>query len=697
MVEAKEPAGLNVNPCLTASVGCHQTAKCFCFGNVCAAPGIRHARVDFRVDVSGHQRHSSMAFRGLALGLCRLNLLGFVCVSLLASACSKSERSASQPASGANGGASGGGASRAGSGGAVSSGSGGIDLSVGGNEPACESRCSIDLHQVLDCNDAVLQTCGAAEGCSAGSCVPACASAEANRSNVGCEYYTVNPTSWDTLDDKVSCFAAFIVNTWQTPITIEVERGGVSLDVSKIARIPSGSGAAITYAPLPGGELPPNEVAILFLAQGIDPTATSLCPAGIDVGVEAANTQMQDAGYGEAFHIQTSAPVSAYDMYPYGGGASAITSATLLLPTAAWDTNYIAVGAQVAEQKFGAEMYVVGTQDGTEVTINPVTDIEAGTGVAAAAKGVPVTYALDEGQILHLSQQLELTGSAIQSSKPVGVWGGSRCLYVPSGTPPCDTTHQQIPPVRALGHEYLAARYRNRYAEYEEAPPWRLVGAVDGTTLTYDPAPPTGAPTTLSAGELIEFRASGPFSIRSQDAAHPFYMAAFMTSCHADCIASGAAECGDCRGDPEVVNVVPTAQYLDRYVFFTDPTYPETNLVLTRTKGKDGFRDVELDCLGTVAGWEPIGKDGKYELARVDLVSGNFEKQGSCDNGRHEIASDGMFAVTVWGWGSEITGGYDPTLHAGRPGFYTQAVSYAYPAGASLKLVNDVVVPPVVK
>ena len=47
--------------------------------------------------------------------------------------------------------------------------------------------------------------------------------------------------------------------------------------------------------------------------------------------------------------------------------------------------------------------------------------------------------------------------------------------------------HQQIPPVKALGHEYVAVRYRNRLSTLDEAPPWRIVGAVDGTTLTYDP------------------------------------------------------------------------------------------------------------------------------------------------------------------------------------------------------------------
>jgi hypothetical protein len=66
------------------------------------------------------------------------------------------------------------------------------------------------------------------------------------------------------------------------------------------------------------------------------------------------------------------------------------------------------------------------------------------------------------------------------------------------------------------------------------------------------------------------------------------------------------------------------------------------------------------------------------------LVRGNFQKQGNCDNGRHEIKSDAPFGITVWGWGTLATGST----------FYTQAVSYAYPGGMSLKPINTVVIPP---
>ena len=46
----------------------------------------------------------------------------------------------------------------------------------------------------------------------------------------------------------------------------------------------------------------------------------------------------------------------------------------------------------------------------------------------------------------------------------------------------------------------------------------------------------------------------------------------------------------------------------------------------------------------------------------------------------------------MWGWGSIATGGDFTGL---LPGLYSQAVSYAYPSGASVKPINTVEVPPV--
>ncbi|MEP6861118.1 MAG: IgGFc-binding protein, partial [Deltaproteobacteria bacterium] len=183
-------------------------------------------------------------------------------------------------------------------------------------------------------------------------------------------------------------------------------------------------------------------------------------------------------------------------------------------------------------------------------------------------------------------------------------------------------------------------------------------------------------PSTLSLGQTAMFNSAGQFTVESQDTDHPFYMAGYMTGCEMY-NPSGS----DCRGDPEFVNVIPPDQFLKAYTFFTDPTYPETDLVLTRERDGGQFADVTIDCVGTVSGWQPIDAADQIEYTRVDLVTGNFQGVGNCNNGLHVASSSNKFGLVVWGWGSAATGV-----------FSTQAVSYAYPAGASLKHINHVVI-----
>ena len=240
-------------------------------------------------------------------------------------------------------------------------------------------------------------------------------------------------------------------------------------------------------------------------------------------------------------------------------------------------------------------------------------------------------------------------------------------MAVPIGKMDCDSAQQQIAPVRALGSSYAAVRYKDRVPGMLESPPYRLVGAVDGTKLSWTPAVPPGVPETIGLGQVIEFTPGGEFVVTSQDADHPFYLGGYMTG----------GDAFDGVGDPEWVNIIPPAQYLDHYVFFTDPTYPETSLVVTRAPSRvDGsFADVELACAGKLGGWQKLGQ---YEYTRVDLVTGDFQGVNGCANGRQEMKSALPFGVTVWGWGTTQQ---------------TKLVSYAYPAGAGFQPINEVLVP----
>ncbi|UQA60668.1 IgGFc-binding protein [Polyangium aurulentum] len=590
-------------------------------------------------------------------------------------ACAPFACSASPPPSAGGEGGSGGSDSSS-HGGSGHGGEAGTNLTVGSGGtggPSCAVHCSADLHQVLDCYGNVIQTCPADQGCGpSGTCIAPCESAQANESTLGCDFYSVVPAPENSTQG--SCYAVLLANTWTTPVTLQAQYGGQTLDIGGLARTPVGSGQGLTYQPLPNGQLAPGQVAVLFLAQA--PSAGNNlipCPAGVSVGVNS-NVSLSTTGLTKAFRVTTSAPVVAYDIYPYGGAQSYVSSATLLVPTPAWGTNYIAADGYEQDPLLASAggspfVQIVASQDDTKVTISPTVPIVGGPGVAATGQGQPTTYTLNNGQVLQLLQAQELAGSPISADKPISVWGGSGCMNIPIGKYACDSGHQQLLPVKALGSEYVAVRYRDRAPGANESVPWTLIGAVDDTSLTYDPAPPQGAPTSLASGQMVRFSADSPFSVKSQDDQHPFYVAGHMTG--------WTNLSGSNAGDSEYVIVLPPRQYLSRYLFLTDPTYGNTNLVFVRQKGEDGtFKPVKLDCAGELGNWQPLGVSGQYEFTRVDLVA-NGAPVGACDNGVHTAESEVPFGLTVWGWDF--------------------AVSYAYPAGMSTQPINTVVVPPVPK
>ena len=269
------------------------------------------------------------------------------------------------------------------------------------------------------------------------------------------------------------------------------------------------------------------------------------------------------------------------------------------------------------------------------------------------------------------------SGTLVLSDKPVALHTGNRFLRLqPMTAPGGEATHQQISAVANLGSEYLAAPFETRRKDLApENITYRFVGAVDGTTLSYDPAVP-GAPASLDRGQTVDFAATVAFRVRSQDDQHPFLFGQRMDTAN---IPGGTRPGATDNtfplnlGDEEFVVLLPPAQFLQHYVFVSDPSFATTNLVLTRVNRGDGFADVTIDCLGVVGGWKPVGADGIYEVTTVDLVRADIGV-GACKNGHHTALSDGDFGVVVWGLDS-----------------YS---SYAYPAGGSARTLTDLIIPP---
>ena len=554
---------------------------------------------------------------------------------------------------------------------------GGADVSFNfpdtstGDGSACARGCSSDLHDVIDCNSNVVQQCSGTDGCDVGTgtCINACQAAVNNKNSIGCEYYA---TFMDQYDGSGACFVAFVANTWDTDAHISVDFNGTTLsNVAAFARIPSGKGQGITYAAYTGA-LPPGQVAILFLggAQGSAPQ----CPIAT---AESTSAMLSGTGIGHSFHITTDVPVVAYEMNPYGGGNAAVTGASLLLPVSSWDTNYVASTAS-AYSVDDPGITIVAAQDNTKVTLLPSVALQGGGGIPSGAANSPVVFTLDKGQQAQIEQQADLVGSIVSASAPVGVMAGNKCMNTPTGTSYCDHGEQMLPPVRALGNEYVGVMYRSRTGEPAI---WRVVGAVDGTALSFTPSIPAGsgypaAPTTLKEGQMAEFATATPFVVKSQDDKHPFMLFEYMSGSQWTYMKDSSG-----FGDPDFSVQVPPQQYLEHYVIMTDPSYPETALTLVRRPdANNNFQDVKIDCLTSPIGnWQTVGG---YQYTHLDLQTGDFKDVGTCSNGRHELTSTAPFGLGVWGWGTPNTASF------------TANVSYSYPGGMNVQPINSVVIPP---
>ncbi|GAC1575991.1 MAG: hypothetical protein NVS3B20_07620 [Polyangiales bacterium] len=545
------------------------------------------------------------------------------------------------------------------------------------------TRFSADLQAITDDTGNVVAKCPPEQGCLKGVCVSACDAAAGSHGNVGCDFLIATPLSFPNV--RPPCFAVFVANNWSKNTHVAVSKGAAALNVTAFGRVPNGGPDATAWPSIDATGVPANGVGVLFMSG--DPSSvtsgTSLsCPVAQAV---PGATAVTGSGKGNAFHIKTDVPVSVYDILPYGGASSYFPGASLILPTTAWGTNYVAMlptqelpfsTAGSNAPKWGQ---IIASQDGTTVKVAATSDLPSAADIPSIAAKSVGTFMLNANEVVQWSPSGNMTGSVISSDKPIAFVGGDAALCIKSKTSTgiaCDSAFQQNLPVSALGFEYVGAPYATRRADLvPESIPYRLVGAVDGTVLTFDP-PLTSVPSTLELGQFVDFETTFPFKLSSQDNKHPFAVAQMMTggsltTASRPGITPGGMY-GTGLGDPELVNVLPPAQFLSKYVFFTDPTYGTTNLVLTRVKGSAGYKEVTVDCIGKVSGWKPVGSSDQYQVADVDLVRG-AAGAGSCKNGLHVASSDGAFGLTVWG-----TDAY---------------ASYAYPAGGNVGTINSVVVP----
>jgi hypothetical protein len=362
-----------------------------------------------------------------------------------------------------------------------------------------------------------------------------------------------------------------------------------------------------------------------------------------------------------AFRISSDEPITAMQINPLGGAPSYVPEASMLLPTNALNDVYYGIGYE----KYGADIpFPIPIPGGfagwvAVVAIGDQTTITTTQGQQTIDAFDVWTYTPDDP-----------TGFFVSANKPVAVFSGTTCSNIPSDVGWCDHVEEQLIPVAAWGTQYVGARHPHRIPEHNPSPEtvyWRVIAAKDDTVIELTPAVAGATIALAKAGDYASFDTAQSF-VAESDEDHPFMLVQYMGGGEAVLAVEGCGGSSPATGDPYMLQMVPTAQWLEELPFLTDTSYARDFVTIVRPTGAT----VDLQCMGVVPDgrFTAIAGTG-FEVANIYLDEDGNGGEGNCVDGQQFISASAPVGVAV--------GGFDC------------AASYGYPGGLSL---DELWVPP---
>ncbi|MBW2458966.1 MAG: IgGFc-binding protein, partial [Deltaproteobacteria bacterium] len=363
----------------------------------------------------------------------------------------------------------------------------------------------------------LVETCDVNAGfvCHEGECKTGCDIADDQPSNVGCEFWAVDLDQVDSFNDPASApWGVALSNASQMTANVTIEYNDTA----------------------PGDPPSPtiqHQVSLLpgQLEQVILPTRELDCgPAPNDYF--APGTCLSS----NAYRITSSSPIVVYQFNVFENAYS--NDASLLLPTNALGQIYRVIGWSpghpVPIQLMGnisdrSYVTIVGTEEGTTVTVRPSWRIKGNGNIPLTQPGETIQVDLGAFDVLNLetddatfqeaTQPLvaDLTGTTVESNKPVAVFSGVESTSAPyhvdiptypgwdsEDTCCLDHLEEQMFPMESLGQKFIITRSPIRSTgSYHEPDVLRFVGAAETATVqTSLPAPLDNF--TIQPGEVVD-------------------------------------------------------------------------------------------------------------------------------------------------------------------------------------------------
>jgi hypothetical protein len=436
----------------------------------------------------------------------------------------------------------------------------------------------------------------------------ACEQAAATKSSQGCEFWAADlPNAWQvTLGPSAEeqPFGIVVTNTASETATVEVFVGKQA--------------AAIESA-------------------DIAPGALRVFKFGNSLGTIA-----QGNNEGLAYRIESDRPVTAYQYNPLDNSNPVYSNdASLLFPTHVLDTDYTAITGDalwMVNANGGAFVTAVATEDDTTVTFYPPAGVTMypGNNVAVLERGQ--TYTMMSNEVTAVWQndagQGNLSGLRVAADKPIAVFSGNVCSWEP--TPMefccCDHLEHQMLPLTAWGEAYIVSTAAPASEVADDDVRVRMVGSFDNTALSYSPAAPPGAPTSLDAYETVVFTSSTSFVVTGDK---PFAVAEFLMSNEAVTVDPTPDNPDDnfFIGDPAMILVPPSAQFRGEYVFQVPAEYASNWVTILRPAG--AAVDLDGAAVGDASTWQDVGTlDGAtWQRGHFPISFGPHRVESDADEG----------------------------------------------------------------
>ncbi|MFC1818955.1 alpha/beta fold hydrolase [Thermodesulfobacteriota bacterium] len=246
------------------------------------------------------------------------------------------------------------------------------------------------------------------------------------------------------------------------------------------------------------------------------------------------------------------------------------------------------------------------------------------------------TVLLDQGEVyFYNNSNLDVTGTYIESDKPVSVFGGHQCVNIPPGYAYCDHIVEQIPALSTWGKKFYSVPLATR--NYGDT--FRILASMDSTEVRINGI----FVTTLNAGEFHELIIN---ELSIIETSQPSLVAQYSNGTTFDGVTS----------DPFMMIVPPIEQALNHYTFSTPGTVFNINYVNILAPNSI-VNDITLDgSLLNPSLFTPVPGTNFYG-AQIPVSVGS-----------HTIYAPENFGIHSYGFAS-----YD---------------SYGYPGGMSFEVIN---------